>query len=259
MRFTNIIREATLPSTNTTLKERLAAGEALPDGTVLVARQQTAGRGRKPGREWVAPADTNLTASMLLILDATQRDSLGPLALVTGLAIQRTLGRFDVSARVKWPNDVLVDSEKISGVLIETVPLPSSRQAGLPEATIGVVIGIGINVNMDAEDLATIDRPATSILAQLGRPVAVDDVLDALLTELDALVDAFLTTGWDALAGSYEAVSVELGNPTPIRVTLADGTTIEGTPTTITPTGALLITTPTGETIPITEGDVEKT
>jgi BirA family biotin operon repressor/biotin-[acetyl-CoA-carboxylase] ligase len=250
MRFANIIRADTLPSTNTALKDRLAAGEPLPDGTVLVARRQIAGRGRKPGRTWVAPADANLTASMLLILDADQRDQLGPLSLVAGLAIHRMLGRFDISARVKWPNDVLVDDAKIAGVLIEVVNLPANQ--------IGVVIGIGVNVNMDVEDLAGIGRPATSILAQLGYEVPVEDVLTALLTELSALVDTLLASGWDALADSYAAVSVELAERSPVRVTLADGHVITGTPTTIDSTGALLLTTDANETIPITEGDVER-
>ena len=159
-------------STNARARELAAAGA--PHGTIVTADLQTAGRGRQ-GRAWSAPPGRTLAMSLVL------RGPLDPLlSLRAGLAVADVAGP---DARVKWPNDVLLDSRKVAGVLVE----------GRPQEA-WAVLGIGVNVAVDVADLppAVRDRAAT-----LGRPLGaleatVDDLLAALAARLDEPASACL-------------------------------------------------------------------
>ena len=132
-----------LPSTNTTLVEWLREGRDLPDGFVLAARSQTAGRGRYE-RQWLAQAGRNLTFSVLLRSDASPLQFLS-LPQAAALGAVAYLEENGLAAQTKWPNDVLVGGRKVCGILAE-------RCNG------GVVLGIGLNVNMDADEAASIGQ-----------------------------------------------------------------------------------------------------
>lgn len=175
-----------LPSTNDTARDWLAQGA--PHGAVITADRQTAGRGRQ-GRSWVAPAGA-------LALSMVVRDGLdGLLPLRAGLAVAQVAGS---AARVKWPNDVLIDGRKVAGVLVELVD-----DAGAPAA----IVGIGVNVAVDPLDLppavaaraTTLDLPP----AQL-RPFAAS-LSEALLELLTASSDEIVRSlaARDALAGQH--------------------------------------------------------
>jgi BirA family biotin operon repressor/biotin-[acetyl-CoA-carboxylase] ligase len=162
---------------STNERARLLAGDGAPHGTLVTTAHQSAGRGRQ-GRTWVAPPGSALLCSLVV----RPPDEL--LALRGGLAVADLAG---AEARVKWPNDVLVDGRKVAGVLAEGRP-----QEGW------AVLGIGVNV---ALDLSTLPEELRDRAGTLGRaPHAIAAALEDLLAALDR---------W--LVASPEAVTAELG------------------------------------------------
>jgi BirA family biotin operon repressor/biotin-[acetyl-CoA-carboxylase] ligase len=151
-----------------------------PEGAVAVAEEQTAGRGRL-GRTWFAPARTSVLVSVNLRPDVpTQR--LPELSLVGGAAVAEAI-EAETRARpeVKYPNDVLIGGRKVAGLLAE------AREDR-------VVLGIGINTNIAAEDLPTgLETPATSLLLETGARVDRATLLAAVLERLEAGYDAWLS------------------------------------------------------------------
>jgi biotin-[acetyl-CoA-carboxylase] ligase BirA-like protein len=137
---------------------RAAAGQNAPEGFLVVADHQTAGRGRL-GRTWFSAPGQSLLLSLLL-RPATAPERLPPLSLVAGLAVAEAL---PVDARVRWPNDVVVGGAKWPGSWRRWTLDPTARAV--------VFLGVGINVNVPAHDLPETDRlPATSLLVELGAP-----------------------------------------------------------------------------------------
>jgi BirA family transcriptional regulator, biotin operon repressor / biotin---[acetyl-CoA-carboxylase] ligase len=210
----------TISSTNDRARALAAAGA--PHGTLVTATEQTAGRGRQ-GRTWAAPPGSALLCSLVL------RDYDPLLPLRAGLAVADLAGD---AARVKWPNDVLLDARKLAGILVEARP-----QDGW------AVLGIGVNVAVDLADLppALRDRSAT-----LGRP---RDQLEPTLTEL-------LDTLRDRLAEPPHAALQTLRARDALRdrpVRWADG---EGIGAGIDDAGALLVRLPGGAVRTLDAGEV---
>jgi BirA family biotin operon repressor/biotin-[acetyl-CoA-carboxylase] ligase len=149
-------------TTSTNDRARALAAAGAPHGTLVTAGAQSAGRGRQ-GRTWVAPPDQALLLSLLL------RDYDALLPLRAGLAVADLAGP---AARVKWPNDVLLDGRKLAGVLVEARPDEG-----------WAVLGIGVNVAVDPAELPPEVR---DIAATLGRPAeALEATLDELLELLE--------------------------------------------------------------------------
>jgi len=184
-----------LLSTNTTLVEWLRAGRNLPDGFVLAARSQTAGRGRYE-RRWFTRPGRNLTFSALLRSEASPLQFLS-LPQSAALGVVAYLEENGLAAQTKWPNDVLVGGRKICGILAE--------RCG------GVVLGIGLNVNMDADEAASIGQPATSLRIETGTERDVERALDELLVHLQAWSGRWEKGGFAALSAAWEARCVNLG------------------------------------------------
>ncbi len=158
-------------STNTYAKDHL---NELADGTLVVAARQTAGRGRV-GRVWQSPENRNIYASYVM-----KRCPQPFFATATaGLAVLDTLESFVPSAGffIKWPNDVYCRDCKICGILCESRPAEGGR-------CMQIVAGMGINVNMTPEELAAIDQPATSILAESGQEINLKKVIEKLAFSL---------------------------------------------------------------------------
>ena len=154
----------------------LLAPEA-PEGTVVVAGEQTEGRGRL-GRRWLAPAETSLLCSVQLLprVDPQRLPELtGVAALAAAEAIEVLTG---LPPEIKEPNDLLVGGRKVAGVLAE------AREER-------VILGIGINVNIPAGELPT--GVATSLLLETGREVDRADLLVELLDRLEQRYDAWLS------------------------------------------------------------------
>lgn len=148
-------------STNTYAKSHF---DELPDGGFVVARRQTAGKGRR-GRIWVSPPGMNFTGTVIL---KRLRDGFhaGCLLGVAALSVLRELAP-EAPAYLKWPNDLYVEERKLAGILSESVRIEQGRITG-------AVSGIGVNLNMPIEELALINQPATSLLAETKREINLD-------------------------------------------------------------------------------------
>ncbi len=179
-------------STNLAAQRQLNAGRRPP--FVMLAERQTAGRGRR-GRQWISPFGCNLYFSLVWPIEQGSRE-LDGLSLVIGLAVRNVLHSFGLTDVVlKWPNDVLVDGHKIAGVLLDLL--------GDPADSCHVIIGIGINVNMQSAP-QDISQPWTSM--RLETNYLIDrSLLCARLS--DALAD-WLTRhrvkGFTALRQAWE-------------------------------------------------------
>jgi BirA family biotin operon repressor/biotin-[acetyl-CoA-carboxylase] ligase len=160
---------------------QLLVDTSLPEGALVVADHQTAGRGRL-GRSWEAPAGTALLFSLLLKPPAERRAP--ELSLVAGIAVadalERTLG---LSVQIKWPNDVMLRRKKIAGCLAE------ARDGA-------VVLGIGVNVNQTRPELPD---NAGSIRTLTGRDADREELLAVLLGDLDARYASWKEGGLDAV------------------------------------------------------------
>ncbi|HVL25387.1 MAG TPA: biotin--[acetyl-CoA-carboxylase] ligase [Thermomicrobiales bacterium] len=237
-----LIRRDVVASTMDMLARLAAAGA--PEGTTVVAEYQTAGRGRA-GRQWVAPPGTALLHSVLLRPKlAVQR--LTPLAILVADAVVTTLEeRYGLTARIKWPNDVLLNGQKVSGVLIQTRTFPG-------DAHPAVLVGVGINANVPVADLP---EGGTSLLVATGQPVDRDDLMRAFLARLDVRYQELLAGDQadrvpaiqDRLAMRGEQVSIVDG-----------GTTVTGRLCGIDASGALLLDTGEADLRRIVVGDLTR-
>jgi BirA family transcriptional regulator, biotin operon repressor / biotin---[acetyl-CoA-carboxylase] ligase len=151
-----------------------------PEGTVVVAGEQTAGRGRL-GRRWLAPAGASLLCSLQL-RPPLAPERLPELTVVAARACAEAIAALTgLEPELKFPNDVLVGGRKVAGILAE------AREGR-------VVLGIGVNVNVPAGELPQeVDRPATSLLAETGREIDRAELLAELLDRLEARYDAWVS------------------------------------------------------------------
>ena len=174
-RFGHIYRYA--ESTDST--QRMLAEDA-EEGAIAVAEMQTEGRGRL-GRAWEAPAGTSVLVSVLL-LPAVEAPRLPELSLVAGGAVAQAIEEVTgLEPVIKFPNDILVRSRKVAGILAE-----SSEGR--------VVLGIGVNVNQTLEQLPTDAKTEpTSLRLELGGPVSRARLLAAILLQLERAYDAWVT------------------------------------------------------------------
>jgi BirA family biotin operon repressor/biotin-[acetyl-CoA-carboxylase] ligase len=182
---------------------RAAAEAGAPEGTVILADHQTAGRGRR-GRRWTAPAGASLLFSVVL------RPPLpvarwGEIPLAAGCAVAEALEAVaGVRAALKWPNDVLVEGGKVAGILAEGIVGPRPL----------VVLGIGVNVSQgDADWPPELARHARS-LAGVAGPVAREHVLAAVLARLDAWYGVLLRAGLGPVRAAWRRRGVP-GAPLP--------------------------------------------
>jgi BirA family transcriptional regulator, biotin operon repressor / biotin---[acetyl-CoA-carboxylase] ligase len=235
-------------STNADLLARAADGA--PEGIVLAAEEQSAGRGRM-GRAWVAPPRAALTFSVLLRPATVPPARRGWLPLLAGVAVATAVrAATSVDASLKWPNDVLVRDAKLGGILAEA-------------AADAVVVGVGLNVSTEPDELpAPGPAPAgplaaTSLRAQGWASLDRDILLTAVLGELEHWYLAWRRAGGDparcGLAEEYPRLSATLGRL--VRVELPGGQLIRGLATGIDPAGRLLVRGPDGER-PVAAGDV---
>lgn len=210
--WTDVNWVASVGSTNT---ELLASGEP---GNVLIADQQTAGKGRM-GREWVSPAGAVLSLSALV--DAPTTDTLGLASLAAGLAVTDVVPE----AELKWPNDVLLGGKKFAGILSE---------ADLAGQCPRVVIGIGVNVAWRAADLPV--DTATSLNLE-GIDVDFDEFTIDLLRALSIRVQQWRDADPQLLA-DYRAACSTIGRS--VRLQRPDGD-VEGTVDGVSDGGEILI------------------
>ena len=210
------------------------------EGTVVVAEEQTSGRGRR-GNKWLSPPGVNLYISIILRPDTQVERSQG-LAFLGAVGMAKFLqSAFDLDANLKWPNDVLVGNRKIAGIIGETL----LKQDGPPATMEAAILGIGLNINW-VEIPSEIRDEATSIALELTQMVDKRLCLEGLLAALDEEYTAYNSSGaLGPILEQWRKLDCTLGR----RVVMLqeDGSTLEGTATDITPYGALIIQTTTGE------------
>ena len=204
-----------LDSTDSTQRDvqRLAAAGA-PEGTVVTARHQRAGRGRR-GHEWWDAPGQSLLASVLLRPPAPPA-AVPQLSLVAGLAVAEALESLGVTARIRWPNDLLVDDRKVCGILAEASSEVSRDGVGRLHH---VILGIGINLDQ-TEFPAPLAGRATSLRLVTGRAQDRDAVLAAVLAQLERCYTTWRTGGFAALRAAWLAHALLPGQ----IVRLPDGT-----------------------------------
>ncbi|MFF0723362.1 biotin--[acetyl-CoA-carboxylase] ligase [Streptomyces sp. NPDC004134] len=235
-------------STNADLAARAREGAA--EGAVLVAEEQTAGRGRLE-RRWSAPPRSGLFFSVLLRPEGVPVSRWGWLPLLAGVAVATALPRAaGVDTALKWPNDVLVtvdgEERKAGGILVER-----------PDATSeSVVLGIGINVTLRAGELPV---PQAGSLALAGAKVTDrDPLLRAMLRSLERWYGSWRTAGGDPagarLQETYAAGCATLGRQ--VRAELPGGTAVTGEAVAVDGDGRLVLATAAGLAEPVSAGDV---
>lgn len=196
--------------------------ENIADGTVVTAQSQHDGRGRR-GRHWHDEPGASLAASVIL-RPRLAVAALGGLSFAAALAVAEALeSEAGLAARLKWPNDVLVDRRKIAGILLESRAIPAPV----------VVVGFGINLSQRVFPAAIADR-ATSVALAGGRAPTADTLLDAVVRALAEWRLRLEREGFEPLRQRWRALADTLGR----RVTI-DG--VEGLAVDLDVDGALLV------------------
>jgi BirA family biotin operon repressor/biotin-[acetyl-CoA-carboxylase] ligase len=221
-----------LDSTSSELQRR---GASAPDFGIVLAETQTAGRGRR-GRSWLSPPGLNIYLSCLKRFDAGFA-SLSGLSLATGVIVLRALHALGISGpRLKWPNDVLADSGKLAGVLVEL--------SGEYQGPCAAVVGIGLNLRLTEALREQAGQPICD-LATLnhGTPPDRNRTAAALIASLVEGLDQFEREGFSAFVGEYAEYDALQG--VPLRVSSPTGE-LDGIGAGIDARGALQVRTAAG-------------
>jgi BirA family biotin operon repressor/biotin-[acetyl-CoA-carboxylase] ligase len=228
-------------STNSLAMELAQQGAA--DGTAVVAETQTGGKGRR-GRSWVSPRG-NLYLSVVLrpavpVYKAPLMTLMGAVAVAS--AIRKHLG---VPAAIKWPNDILITGKKVSGLLTE--------MSAEPDRIRHIVLGVGVNVNMDLRTLPPdIRSRSTTLAAAAGRSIDRTGFLKALLAELDHWYRCFLKKETDVLV-AWQELNETIGK----RVAVSGaGEMLEGQAAGVDAEGRLILQLDDGTVRQVAAGDV---
>lgn len=205
---------------------RHLAEQGCPHGMAVVADEQTAGRGTK-GRDWVSSDGRNLHITLIVRPDAVQMQRLSIVsAVATAQAVERAAG---LRPRIKWPNDIEIERRKFGGILIEG-EWRSDRPAY-------ALVGIGVNVNFDpAPHADRIDRPATSLMLELGCELPREAVLVELLNAFEAAYDR---AGSDEVFTAWCSRLDTLGRS--VRIINRGAVEVEGIAEGVTRDGALQV------------------
>ena len=236
-------------STNADLLARALAGE--PEGVVLAAEEQTAGRGRM-GRTWVSPPYAALTFSLLIRPDVPPARR-GWLPLLTGVAVAGAVTEVTgVETSLKWPNDVLAGDAKLAGILAEA-------------AGDAVVVGIGLNVSTEPAELTRLPAspgrgalPATSLRAAGATALDRAGLLLAILAWFERWYQAWRQAGGDpdrsGLRAEYVSWSATIGRT--VRAELPGGQALSGPAAGVDSDGRLLVRVSSGAAVPVAAADV---
>jgi len=226
-------------STNETAKELLEAD--VEEGLVIWADRQVSGRGRQ-GRAWASPLGGLYMSAILRPKEAHA----WILGMLVGMPVIKALRHFGVLARLKYPNDAVYQDRKIAGILSEGV---------YRHETYYVVVGIGVNTNVDLEKLPPDVQPkATTIKREVSLFVANDEFLDYLLNQVDDLYSRYRNTRLEFLLKEYRGQCATIGKT--VRATTAKGG-VTGRAYDIAANGALIIMDEQGQRHEFVEGSLE--
>ncbi|HQU17353.1 MAG TPA: bifunctional biotin--[acetyl-CoA-carboxylase] ligase/biotin operon repressor BirA [Gammaproteobacteria bacterium] len=216
-----------LASTSDHLRSQAQRGA--PSGSVCIAEQQHAGRGRH-GRVWISPFGANLYISLLwrFLLPPA---ALGGLSLAVGVALVGALRDVGVdSVELKWPNDVVCGGRKLAGILLDL--------AGESSGPCSAVIGVGVNVEMPAAAGARIDQPWTDLMAVAGAPVSRNRLAGRVLHRLALTAERFAREGFAPFLDEWREVDAAAGKTVDL---LLPDRTVSGRAEGVDPDGALVL------------------
>jgi BirA family transcriptional regulator, biotin operon repressor / biotin---[acetyl-CoA-carboxylase] ligase len=216
-------------STNTYLMQQKGAAHA----SCVAAHIQTHGKGRR-GRAWVSQLGASLTFSLLWRFQCGAA-ALSGLSLAVGVALIRALNSLGVNdAQLKWPNDVLIDGKKLAGILIEL--------QGDLEGPSAAVIGVGFNLHLPKNVLASIDQPAIDLAST--KKIDQNVLLGTLLKHLADVLSSFETVGFIGLRDEW--LRYHAYENKPVRMLLPNGTAVQGVVRNVADDGILLVETALG-------------
>ena len=232
-------------STNDVLRELIGDGLAT-DGAVVVSDSQTAGRGRL-GRKWVSPAGRNLYLSALFCPEIPPQKS-SVFTFLASCALVEVFSGYGVDATIKWPNDILVDGKKISGVLTEL---------GTSDGSVDyLVIGIGVNLNLPEEfihrEMEDISEKTISLSMLLGEGISREKFCAELVTALDRLYGEFRRRGTQAIVDMWIEMWGFLGKEISVDVS---GEVVSGLVERVDGNGFLYLRTDKGDLRRVVTGD----
>jgi len=232
-----------IDSTNN--RARALASEGYPEGTVVVAEMQTAGRGRR-GRSWYSPVHQGIYVSVIL-RPVLPLKEISRVTLLTAVAVAETLeAELQLAPHIKWPNDILINNRKIAGILSEAVTDTDGIEY--------IVVGIGININNPPRDFPDDFRTeATSALAEYDRPGSRVQVLQSLLLKLESRYHELLAGNFDPILARVKSLSMVIGQD--VRLDKVNGFII-GQAVDIDTSGFLLVRDREGTLHTIMSGEI---
>ena len=235
-----------ISSTQERARELASKPPYAPHGTLVISGVQEGGRGRL-GRSWGSPRG-GLWMSLVLRPDIPA-SSASRITQTAAVGIAKALWEIDVEARIKWPNDLMVGERKICGILAES----HTKSAGPrrdPRLDF-IVLGVGLNANLDPEDLGVTDREIATLRFELGHDVDLLRLLDIILRSLATEIERL--GRFDAVLEDWRALDCTLGRRVRVR---RSGEILEGEAVDLSPEGALLLHTGEG-LVELFEGEVE--
>lgn len=221
-----------------TTNERAKANNNAPDGSVFIAETQTGGKGTR-GRGWTSPRGTGIWHTILLKPDIPPLEA-AQITLVAGIAVCKAV---ENGAMIKWPNDIVIGSKKLCGILTEM----SSEKNMINH----IVCGIGVNVNTESfpDEIA---HRATSMYIESGKKYKRNELTAKILNEFEYYYSKFLDGGLGAILDEYKKYCVTIGRD--VNVTLKKET-ITGRAIDVDADGSLVVETD-GGTVRVTSGEV---
>jgi len=229
-------------STNDIAKELAAKGAK--EGTVVVAETQTRGRGRL-GREWFSPKG-GIWLSIILRPKISPKDA-SKLTLTTSVAVARAINKlYDLKAKIKWPNDVQINGRKVCGILTEATTRGKTTDF--------VVVGIGVNANIDLSFLPeTLRGSTTSLKEELKTEIERERFLSALLNEIERYYKLFAQVKFYSILREWRSLCSHMGSQ--VKIT-SFNETFEGRAVDVDENGALQVKLGDGTTRRVVSGDV---
>ncbi len=233
-----------IDSTNNYAKK--VANEGCPHGTVIVAERQTLGRGRV-GRQWQSDNSCGLWFSTVVRPDL-EPERVQIITLAAAIAVVEGIkGELGINCGIKWPNDIILDSSKLGGILTELSAEPGHVNY--------VVVGIGINVNQNLSDFDTdLQNKATSIYINTGKKYSRVRLLGSILSSFEKIYSTFLKGRAEEIIDRWNRYSVTVGKE--VKIVSKDIEYI-GTAQSIASDGKLVVKCKDGRTINVSAGEVQ--
>ncbi len=222
------------------------AEEGAAEGTLVIAEQQNAGRGRM-GKPWHSPKGKGIWMSIVL-RPTTPMHFTPQLTLLAAVAVCRAIRKLaPLPVAIKWPNDLLIDGRKVCGILLESFAEDERLRY--------VIAGIGISVNLEPDDYPDYLEPiATSLRIAAGKQLDRTALIALVLEELEQLYELYQESGFPPIRAAWEALTISIGRT--VRGMTSKGE-VTGVAESIDDMGALLVRTSDGETVKLYTAEIQ--